>query len=93
MPPNWTCTGCTEPPRRRGRDTLSPLEAALRELPLPDDLGELFVVIAGETNALRPIRRYFRHEVGLRRKQLVVDGYWKRGVADFDHHDVDFDED
>ena len=31
--------------------------------------------------------------VGLAKKQLVVDGYWKRGVADFDHHDVDFDED
>lgn len=50
-------------------------------------------MIAGETNALRPIRRYFRHELGLAKKQLVVDGYWKRGVADFDHHDVDFDED
>ena len=76
-----------------GEGHLSPLETALRECPLPDDLGSLFGVIAGETNALRPIRRYFRHELGLARKQLVVDGYWKRGVSDFDHHDVDFDED
>jgi NADPH-dependent ferric siderophore reductase len=76
-----------------GAGHLSPLETALRGHTLPADLGSLFVVIAGETNALRPIRRYFRHEVGLRGKQLVVDGYWKRGVPDFDHHDVDFDED
>lgn len=71
----------------------SALETALRGLTLPADLGSLFVVIAGETNALKTIRRYFRREVGLDKRQLVVDGYWKRGVVSFDHHDVDFDSD
>lgn len=74
-----------------GDGHLSPLETALRSLPLPADLSSLFVVIAGETNALKPIRRYFRQEVGLEKRQLVVDGYWKRGIVSFDHHDVDFD--
>lgn len=69
---------------------LSPLETALRRRDYPD-VDSLFVVIAGEANALRPIRRFFRQDVGVPRRQLVVDGYWKRGVASFDHHDENFD--
>lgn len=76
-----------------GADHRSALETALRGLALPDDLTSLFVVIAGETNSLKPIRRYFRREIGLDKRQLVVDGYWKRGTVSFDHHDVDFDAD
>jgi NADPH-dependent ferric siderophore reductase len=75
-----------------GPGHLSPLETALRARGLPADPESVFVVIAGETNSLKPIRRYYRQELGMRREQLVVDGYWKRGVISFDHHDVDFDE-
>lgn len=75
------------------RGHLSPLETALREHGLPADPESVFVVIAGETNSLVPIRRFYRQELGLAKRQLVVDGYWKRGVLSFDHHDVDFDAD
>lgn len=51
------------------------------------------MVVVGEATSLKPIRRYYRHDLGLPRRQLVVDGYWGRGVVSFDHHDVDFDED
>ncbi|NJQ06850.1 siderophore-interacting protein [Streptomyces lonarensis] len=62
------------------------LETALRGVPLPDDTGELFVFAAGEAGAMRGVRRYLRGEVGLPRRQLSVDGYWKAGTADHDHH-------
>jgi NADPH-dependent ferric siderophore reductase len=73
-----------------GEGHLSPLETALRGLDLPSDV---FVFAAGETNNIKPIRRYLRREVGLPKEQLIVDGYWKRGVVNFDHHDNELDED
>lgn len=76
-----------------GAGDLSPLETALRARGLPAEPDDVFVVIAGEANALKPIRRLYRHELPLPRRQLVVDGYWKRGTVSFDHHDVDFDAD
>jgi len=72
---------------------LSPLETALRSRGLPADPAQVFVVIAGEAGALKPIRRFYRAEMGLEKGQILVDGYWKRGTTSFDHHDVDFDED
>ena len=41
---------------------------------------------AGEANALKPIRRYLRRELGLSKDQVEVDGYWKKGDANLDHH-------
>lgn len=70
---------------------LSALETAVRSAALPADLGELYVVAAGEATAMKPIRRYLRRELGLPKRQVHVDGYWKRGVADHDHHTVDHD--
>lgn len=72
---------------------VSVLETAVRALQLPPDLSSLFVFAAGETGAMKPIRRYLRHELGIPKKQVEVDGYWKRGVVDFDHHEVDIPED
>lgn len=69
-----------------------PLETAVRALPLPVDLGDLFVWAAGEAGDIRPIRRYLRNEVGLPKRQTHVDGYWKRGVVNHDHHDEDLNE-
>src|SRR5690625_3848586 len=69
---------------------LSALETAVRQVELPNDLDDLYVFAAGEAGAMKPIRRYFRRELGLPKQQLAVDGYWKRGVADHDHHTNDF---
>lgn len=71
----------------------SALETALRAVGLPEDLRDLYVFAAGETGAITPIRRYLRREIGLPTTQLAVDGYWKRGTADHDHHTNTFDDD
>lgn len=72
---------------------LSPLETAVRALALPADLGTLYAWAAGEAGAIKPIRRYLRREVGLPKRQVSVDGYWKKGVTNLDHHVTDVDED
>lgn len=93
-------------PARRGvdvrwvhRDTtpaaeghLSPLETAIRSLDL-HAAERVFVFVAGEATALKPIRRFLRREVGLPAEQVEVDGYWKRGVTNLDHHQPDSDDD
>ncbi|MFC9328963.1 siderophore-interacting protein [Kitasatospora sp. NPDC057015] len=61
------------------------LERAVRAAELPEGTG--FAWIAGEANTLRPIRRHLRNERGLTKDQVDVDGYWKRGVANHDHHE------
>lgn len=69
--------------RTQESDRGARLEEALRGLNLADDV---FVFIAGEAGAVAPLRRYLTHERGLRREQIDVDGYWRLGEADFDHH-------
>lgn len=71
----------------------SALETALRGVALPADLNDLFAFAAGEALMMKPIRRYFRRELELAKKQVSVDGYWKRGVADHDHHNPELQED
>ena len=56
---------------------------AVRSLDLDADA---YVWAAGEASALVPVRRYLKHEVGLRADQLDVQGYWRRGVVNLDHH-------
>lgn len=70
----------------------SALETATRAASLPEDLTDLFAFAAGEAGDIKPIRRWLRREIGLSKKQVVVDGYWKRGTADHDHHTNDFDD-
>lgn len=71
---------------------LSPLETAVRRTDVgPDD--EVFAFIAGEATALKPIRRYLRRELGFRKEQVDVDGYWKKGTANLDHHSDELAED
>lgn len=50
--------------------------------------GDGYVWVAGEATSLKPIRRRMR-ALGLPRDHVEVDGYWKRGVVNLDHHDVD----
>ncbi|MEV0971183.1 siderophore-interacting protein [Microtetraspora glauca] len=63
------------------------LERAIRAVDLPPGVG--FAWIAGEATTLKPIRRHLRRERGLAKEQVDVDGYWKRGTADHDHHEDD----
>ncbi|MBX3091884.1 MAG: siderophore-interacting protein [Cryobacterium sp.] len=60
------------------------LERAIRALGPLDDAT--FVWVAGEATTLIPIRRYLRRELGLPRNQVKIDGYWKTGEANRDHH-------
>ncbi len=63
---------------RAGEHTL---ERALRNIEPP--AGDGFVWVAGETGAITPIRRYLRDELRLGPARVAVDGYWRRGVADY----------
>ena len=47
---------------------------------------ETYVWAAGEASTLVPIRRYLKNDAGLRPDQLDVQGYWRRGVVNLDHH-------
>ncbi|WP_150462452.1 siderophore-interacting protein [Nesterenkonia ebinurensis] len=75
-----------------GRGHGSALETAIRGVEVPADTSDLYVFAAGEAGAMKPIRRYLRRELDLPKRQLAVDGYWKRGVADHDHHTNTFDD-
>jgi NADPH-dependent ferric siderophore reductase len=60
------------------------LEESVRSLgPIEPDA---YVWAAGEATSLIPVRRYLRHELGLSSEQLAVEGYWKRGITNLDHH-------
>ncbi|ASO21390.1 NADPH-dependent ferric siderophore reductase [Actinoalloteichus hoggarensis] len=59
------------------------LYQALSEFTVPDGVG--YVWVAGESGDLKPIRRHLR-SLGLDRRHYKVDGYWKRGVVNHDHH-------
>lgn len=54
----------------------------------------MFVWLAGEAGAIKPLRRWVRDELGLGRDHSSITGYWKRGQADtHEHLDDDEDED
>lgn len=59
------------------------LEAALRTI---EPGACSFSFLAGEANALIPLRRYLRRELQLTPDQVVVSGYWRRGESAYDHH-------
>lgn len=49
------------------------------------DLDEdAYVWAAGEATSLIPLRRWLRDN--RRRESFLVEGYWRRGTADHDHH-------
>lgn len=57
---------------------------ALRAIGPIDD--GTFVWAAGDASELVAVRRYLRRELGLPAVQAVANGYWRPGVAAFDHH-------
>ncbi|GAA3592302.1 siderophore-interacting protein [Klugiella xanthotipulae] len=56
---------------------------AVRSLTLDDST---YVWAAGEATELIPVRRHLRRELGFELDQMSVQGYWKRGVVNLDHH-------
>ncbi|MDF2980112.1 MAG: Siderophore-interacting protein, partial [Actinomycetospora sp.] len=60
------------------------LHDALAAVTLPPGRG--FVWVAGEAGALRPVRRMLRARPDVCSRHLDVDGYWRRGVVNHDHH-------
>ncbi|MFF5078184.1 siderophore-interacting protein [Actinoplanes sp. NPDC000266] len=58
----------------------------VRDVTLPE--GDGYVWIAGEATGLKPVRRHLRAR-GLNRKWMEIDGYWKKGVENLDHHEDD----
>ena len=63
------------------------LHSAIRSHGLPP--GEFYCWVAGEANSLKPIRRYLRRELGLPKDRVKVDGYWRCGTVNLDHHEAD----
>jgi NADPH-dependent ferric siderophore reductase len=59
------------------------LDESLRSIDIADDD---YVWGAGEATALIPLRRYLKHERGLAADRVAIEGYWKRGVTNLDHH-------
>jgi NADPH-dependent ferric siderophore reductase len=60
------------------------LDEALRSI---GTIGpDTYVWAAGEASTLVSLRRYLRYEAGLSPEQLSVEGYWKRGITNLDHH-------
>ncbi|MDE3724181.1 siderophore-interacting protein [Nocardiopsis sp. N85] len=80
----WLHRGDAEP----GSTDLLP--EAFRELELPE--GDGFVYAAGEADTLKPIRRLLKERGFVRNVTCEVDGYWRRGTANLDHHDAEDDE-
>lgn len=58
-----------------------PLAAQARALPDPQDYA---IWGAGERDEMRAIRQHFRNVAGLDKEQVLVAGYWKRGVSNTD---------
>ena len=55
-----------------------PLAAQARLLHKPHDY---LIQGAGERDAMRAIGQHFHHVAGLSKEQVLVAGYWKRGVS------------
>ncbi|MEL4357815.1 MULTISPECIES: siderophore-interacting protein [unclassified Luteococcus] len=67
------------------------LEQAVRGHALPSR-GDFFVWVAGESTSIKPLRRYLARDLGLPRDNWDVDGYWRRGQTNHDHHIDEEDE-
>lgn len=68
------------------RDRGESLTAAILTTELPENDG--YVWVAGEATGLKPIRRHVRAQ-NHPRHWAEIDGYWRRGVVNLDHHEDD----
>lgn len=55
--------------------------------------GDGYAWFAGEAGMLKPIRKHLRTEFADHPEWFDVDGYWRRGVANLDHHATVDDDD
>ena len=62
----------------------SRLEAAVRGVAVPEGRTP-YVWVAAETKAVRPIRKYLRHELGWHASAYSVTGYWTDKLAEWEH--------
>lgn len=53
--------------------------------------GDGFVLAAGEATTLKPIRRLLKERGFVRNRTSEVDGYWRRGTTNLDHHEEEDD--
>jgi NADPH-dependent ferric siderophore reductase len=63
----------------------SHLFEAIRAADFPAD--KVYAWVAGEANSLKAIRRYLRRDLGIDKERVTVDGYWRSGTVNLDHHD------
>lgn len=63
---------------------------ALEKTELPEE--SVFVWVGGEAGALKPIRRLLKERGLVRGRDFEVDGYWRRGTSNLDHHADDEDD-
>jgi NADPH-dependent ferric siderophore reductase len=62
----------------------SRLEAAMRGVAVPEGRTP-YVWVAAETKAVRPIRKYLRHELGWHVSRYSITGYWTDKLAEWEH--------
>lgn len=55
--------------------------------------ADVYVWLAGEAGAIKPVRRWVRGELGVGKEHSSITGYWKRGLADTHEHLDEDDED
>jgi NADPH-dependent ferric siderophore reductase len=67
-----------------GESTL--LADALADFEFEFPTGRGFVWVAGEAGCVKPIRRMLRNHPALDARSVDVDGYWRRGIVNHDHH-------
>ena len=79
----WLHRGDAEP------GTTELLFEAFKALELPE--GDGFVYAAGEATTLKPIRRLLKERGFVRNRTSEVDGYWRRGTTNLDHHEEEDD--
>jgi len=69
------------------------LAEAVQSTSIPEG-ADVFVWLAGEAGAIKPLRRWVRDDLGIGKEHSSITGYWKRGLADtHEHLDDDDDED
>jgi len=61
----------------------SRLEEAVRGVAVPEGRSP-YVWVAAETRAVRPIRRYLRHELGWNASRYSVTGYWTDKLSEWE---------
>lgn len=66
----------------------STLAEAVRATQLPTEQATMFAWVSAESTVVRDLRRYLRHEVGLDRSQVLLIGYWHRGLTESDYKAV-----